>query len=403
MKHELQQRLALFQGLVPDLSFQVRFWDGQQIAFGEGKPAFNLFFKTSRAVGRLLASGEFGFCEEYMAGNIDVDGDFRDLMRLGVQVEDQHAGFSGRSRVGFLFNYIRTLNFPGQARRNISHHYDLGNDFYRLWLDESMTYSCAYFPRGDETLEEAQQQKYEYICRKLALKEGEILLDIGCGWGGMLIHAAQNYGIKGVGCTLSRPQAALAQQRVRDAGLQGQVAIQYMDYRSLKGKFDKFVSIGMFEHAGRNFIPGYMKKAQSLLKTGGLGLLHTIGRERRSYVNLWTSKYIFPGGYVPSLDEVVRAMGRTGLVPIDIENLRPHYAMTLDKWSGRFESHVPEIRSKFDERFVRMWRLFLNGSAAGFRYGNLRLYHVAFTNGLNNTLPLSRASLYEKIQRNYVN
>lgn len=398
MKKKLQKFLLDLKQKVPDVSFQIDLWDGDRIKFGSGKPAFKLVLINKKCAENILMNGELGFCEAYMAGNIIVEGDFQQLMRVGALTLPSKLQLSLSSKIDFLFRYLRYLNFPGRAHKNISHHYNLGNNFYRLWLDKSMAYSCAYFHHADDSLEQAQQQKYDYICRKLRLSEGETLLDVGCGWGGMLIYAAKHYGIKGVGCTLSKQQVKFSQQKIRDAGLETQISIQYMDYRDLTGQFDKFVSIGMFEHVGREFIPLFMKKIKTLLKPGGLGLLHTIGKDKKSFVNLWTMKYIFPGGYLPSLDEIVHAMGKTGLVPVDIENLRLHYAMTLDKWSERFEAHTDEIKQMFDETFVRMWRLFLNGSAAGFRYGKLRLFHVAFTNGLNNALPLTRTELYREFR-----
>lgn len=257
-----------------------------------------------------------------------------------------------------------------------------------------MTYSCAYFRHEDDTLEQAQQQKYEYICRKLQLKKGDTLIDVGCGWGGMLIYAAKNYGISGVGCTLSEPQVQFAKQRIDQEGLQNRITVFKQDYREINGAFDKFVSIAMFEHVGKKFIPQFMEKTRSLLKKGGIGVLHYIGKEKPSAGDPWTLKYLFPGGYIPMLDETVGAMGKAGLIPVDIEDLRRHYARTLDEWSKRFHTHIEKIHSLFEEHFVRMWRLFLNGSSAGFRYGNSRLYQITFTNGLNNNLPLTRKNLY---------
>jgi len=293
-----------------------------------------------------------------------------------------------------LFQYLKTLDTLIQSPKNISHHYDRGNDFYRLWLDESMTYSCAYFRSENDTLEQAQQQKYEHICRKLQLKKDDTLIDVGCGWGGMLIYAAKNYQVSGVGCTLSEPQVQFAKERIDQEGLQDRITVLKQDYREIDGAFDKFVSIGMFEHVGKKFLPQFMEKTRSLLKKGGIGVLHYIGKEKPFAGDPWTMKYIFPGGYIPVLDETVRAMGKADFIPIDIENLRLHYARTLDEWSKRFETHIEKIRSRFDESFVRMWRMFLNGSSAGFRYGNSRLHQITFTNGLNNSLPITRENLY---------
>ncbi len=191
-----------------------------------------------------------------------------------------------------------------------------------------MTYSCAYFKNKNDTLEDAQLQKYEHICRKLHLKEGETLVDIGCGWGGMLLYAARRYGVKCLGCTLSAHQAEYAKKRVTEEGLGGNITILLEDYRNIKGQFDKFVSIGMFEHVGKSLISTFIDRTKAMLKPGGIGLLHTIGKERNTPFDPWTMKYVFPGGHLPVLDHVIRAMGKKGLVPIDIENLRLHYAAT---------------------------------------------------------------------------
>ena len=394
MKKTLKKFLSALNKTDPSISFEVRFWDGETQGFGANKPAFVLTLKTKNAAKRIFASGTLGFGEEYMAGNIDVEGDFKELMHLGTLPAFENLKLSFGTKLGMLFQYLKTLDTLMQSPKNISHHYDRGNDFYRLWLDESMTYSCAYFRSEDDTLEQAQQQKYEHICRKLQLKKGDTLIDVGCGWGGMLIYAAKNYGISGVGCTLSEPQVQFAKERINQEGLQDRITVLKQDYREIDGAFDKFVSIGMFEHVGKKFIPQFMEKTRSLLKKGGIGVLHYIGKEKPSAGDPWTLRYIFPGGYIPVLDETVGSMGKAGLIPIDIEDLRRHYAMTLDEWSKRFETHIDKIHSLFDESFVRMWRMFLNGSSAGFRYGNSRLHQITFTNGLNNNLPLTRKNLY---------
>ena len=299
-----------------------------------------------------------------------------------------------RTKAAVLLQHLRSLNTAKKAPANIARHYDLGNDFFGQYLDESMTYSCAYFRSEADTLEQAQQQKYEHICRKLRLKEGETIVDIGCGWGGMLLYAARHYGVSGVGCTLSENQARYAEERVAREGLKKSITILREDYRNLTGTFDKFVSIGMFEHVGKGFIPAFMEKTGNLLRQGGVGLLHTIGKERDTGEDPWTMKYIFPGAHIPALDRVVRAMGQGRLVPVDIENLRLHYATTLDEWEKRLEARADTVEKMFDAQLVRMWRMYLKGSAAAFRWGDVRLYQILFTNGLNNTLPLTREHLY---------
>ncbi len=394
MKKTLKHFLSALRDQSHEISFEVRLWDGETLRFGDEKPAFVLTLKTRQAARRIFAGGTLGFGEEYMAGNIDVEGDFKKPMHLGTLPEFANLKLSFGTKISMLFQYLKTLDTLIQSPKNISYHYDRGNNFYRLWLDESMTYSCAYFRTNNDSLEQAQQQKYEHICRKLQLREGETLVDIGCGWGGMLIYAAKNYGVSGVGCTLSEPQVQFAKERIQQEGLQDRITIAKQDYREIDGAFDKFVSIGMFEHVGKRFIPQFMEKTRSLLKKGGIGVLHYIGKEKQTPGDPWTLKYIFPGGYIPLLGETVEEMGKAGLVTVDVENLRLHYAMTLDEWSRRYEANVENIRQMFDESFVRMWRMFLIGSSAGFRYGNTRLYQITFTNGVNNELPLTRENLY---------
>ncbi len=402
MKKALETLLHTVHENVSDVPFRVQFWDGDSINFGSGQSLFNLILKTERSARRIFREGSLGFGEEYVSGNIIVEGDFKVLMRLGTEPSIQDMKIPLKTKLTLLVKHLQSLNTTKGSSRNVSHHYDRGNDFYRLYLDESMTYSCAYFRDNNDSLEQAQQQKYEHICRKLQLTEGETLLDIGCGWGGMLIYAARHYGIKGTGYTLSKEQAEYSRQLIKEMGLEKKIEIVLDDYRHITGQFDKFVSIGMFEHVGKGHIPTFMKQVKTLLKPGGVGLLHTIGKERKTPSDGWTMKYIFPGGYIPVLDHVIKVMGKSGFVPMDIENLRLHYAATLDRWAQRFEANTNKIESMFDEKFVRMWRIYLNGSAAAFRNGDLRLYQILFTNGLNNQFPLTREHLYlvsgEKIQ-----
>ncbi|MGD0230428.1 MAG: cyclopropane-fatty-acyl-phospholipid synthase family protein [Syntrophorhabdales bacterium] len=372
----------------------MRFWDGDSEAFGNGLPVFTIVFTAEDGAKSIFRRGATGFREQYVTGNIDVEGDFEQLLRLGMDPQVQDMKLSLKTKAAVLLQHLKSLNTTKRSPTNIAHHYDLGDDFFRQYLDESLTYSCAYFRSEADTLEQAQQQKYEYICKKLHLKAGETLVDIGCGWGGMLLYAARHYGVSGVGCTLSEHQARYAEEKVAREGLKKNITILREDYRNLTGQFDKFVSIGMFEHVGRGFIPTFMEKTVNLLRQGGIGLLHTVGKERDTAEDPWTMRYIFPGAHIPILDRVIRAMGRKKLVPLDIENLRLHYAATLDEWGKRLEAHASTIERMFDSRLVRMWRIYLKGSAAAFRWGDIRLYQILFTNGLNNTLPLTRDHLY---------
>lgn len=394
MRKTFEQLFETLSDHARDVSFQVQFWDGVKKLYGAGEPQFILTFATKRSAEHILESGSLGFGEEYMAGDIQVEGNFVQLLRFGADAAFLNLPLGLKAKLAIKHLRQTSLNTLSRSTKHVAHHYDRGNDFYKLWLDESMAYSCAYFRHENDTLEQAQQQKYEHICRKLQLKAGETLVDIGCGWGGMLIYAAKHYGVRGVGCTLSKEQVEYAVDLVKRQGLAKDISIVFEDYRKIEGKFDKFVSIGMFEHVGKQFIPTFMEKVKSILNTGGIGLLHTIGQELPMPGDPWTLKYIFPGGYIPSLDEIIRTMCEAKLIPTDVENLRPHYARTVEEWSARFEVHVKKIEAMYDPSFVRMWRMFLNGCVANFRYGDMRLYHVLFTNGLNNTMPLTREHLY---------
>lgn len=381
---------------IPENPFVMRLWDGSERRYGEGAPRFTIKIDGPETITELLTRGSLGAGEAYMSGSLDVEGDLQAFIRMGFHPTVQGLQMRPRDKAKILSLYLRNRNSLRKARQNIHHHYDLGNDFYRLWLDESMTYSCAYWDEGCDDIEAAQRAKYEHICRKLHLREGERLVDIGCGWGGMLLHAAREYGVEGVGYTLSTEQHEFANERLREAGLFPRVRVELQDYREAEGVFDKFVSIGMFEHVGKEYYGEFFSKVEGLLAPGGVGVLHTIGKHAEGDTDPWVAKYIFPGGYLPTVGQIGAAMSRTELVLNDVENLRLHYAHTLDAWAERFEARVDEVRSRFGESFVRMWRFYLNASSAGFKWGDTRVYQVAFTKGLRSDLPLTRAHLYEQ-------
>jgi cyclopropane-fatty-acyl-phospholipid synthase len=378
----------------PDARFAFELWDGEAIVHGD-KPVVCLRFKSKEGAKKVLGNGFLGFGEAYMADDLQVEGDLQELLRLGICLGYDRQNLSLWQKIRFLTHSLATRNTLDRAPQNIEHHYDLGDEFYQLFLDQTFTYSCGYFTRESDSLEQAQLNKYEHICRKLKLQPGENLLDIGCGWGGMLIYAAQNYDVKGLGVTLSPNQYERAQRKIKKLGLHNSIRVALADYREIEGEFDKFVSIGMFEHVGKTFIPVFMKELSRLLKQGGIGLLHTIGKVTESPGDPWILKYIFPGGYIPNLSEIVREMGLAGFSLLDLENLRLHYAHTLDRWADNYERNLTKVKQMFDESFARMWRLFLNASSVGFKYGNSRLYQILFSNGLNNELPLTRKHLYQ--------
>lgn len=278
-------------------------------------------------------------------------------------------------------------------KKEVQSHYDIGNDFYRLWLDETMSYSCGYFLKEDDSLYQAQVNKIEYILKKLYLQKGMTLLDIGCGWGFLLIQAAKKYGIRGTGITLSEEQHKEFQKRIEEENLGDLLTVKLMDYRELPkcGKqFDRIVSVGMVEHVGRDHYQLFMDCAKKVMNPGGLFLLHFISGLKEHAGDPWIRKYIFPGGTVPSLREILSCAAENDFHTMDAENLRLHYNRTLLCWRENFEKHTEEIKEMFDERFIRMWNLYLSSCAATFHNGIIDLHQILFTNGINNDLPMVR-------------
>lgn len=377
-----------FFSKITSVPFRVVFWDGTTDNYGEGEPRFTLIFHEKVPFGNFVKQPSLAFGEAYMNRAIEIEGAIEDVIR---------AATSNRSMIwSETLTRLSKLSMRKQ-QENVQHHYDVGNDFYALWLDETMSYSCAYFRTPEDTLEQAQLQKIDHVLRKLQLKKGETLLDIGSGWGWLIIRAAQQYGVKATGITLSEEQFKKTRERIAELGLSGQVDVELMDYRDLAktGRtFDKIASVGMFEHVGQDHYPEFMKSVQALLKEGGLMLLHTITHMKEEPGDPWILKYIFPGGYIPSLREVIHLLPEYDFHTMDVENLRMHYAMTLDRWAERFDQHEAKVREMYDEKFVRMWRLYLRSSAAFFRIGGLSIHQMLFSKGINNQLPLTRDYLY---------
>jgi cyclopropane-fatty-acyl-phospholipid synthase len=368
----------------------VTYWDGTTKRYGSGKPRVAVTFKDPTIIKAMRKDLDLAVGEAYMNGRIDVRGDLADLARLGD--ENQAA----------LGKYLRKLQRPGRRtskRTNFSdvqHHYDLGNDFYRLWLDKSLTYSCAYFRKPSDSLETAQRQKVDHILKKLGLKKDMRLLDIGSGWGELIIRAAKRYGVRAHGITLSKEQYRATRKRIIDEKLTGRVTVELKHYEDLKGseRFDRIVSVGMYEHVGKDNHAKYMAVVDRLLRSGGITLLHTITQFEDREMNIWTDKYIFPGGYLPTLQSAITELADKGFRTVDVESLRRHYARTLDEWSKRFERQVVKVTEMYDERFVRMWRLYLRGSYAGFAFGNLDIVQILATKGLSDEVPMTREYQY---------
>ncbi|WP_088243550.1 class I SAM-dependent methyltransferase [Calothrix rhizosoleniae] len=352
-------------------------------------PALRLCIHNPHTYDRVLAFGALGFGEAYMDGWWDEENN--NLVELLCLFFRSNVYSKARRRITIplLLNVItqRLRTVPTRiqnSRKNVQHHYDLGNDFYQHFLDPTMTYSCGYRIRETDSIEQMQLQKYELICKKLALQPGESLIDIGCGWGGMLIYAAEHYGISGTGITLSVEQAALAKERIEQKGLSDKIKIVIADYREIQGQYDKFVSIGMFEHVGKGSFATFMQKASEFLTPNGVGMLHTIGTQGNERIGAWTAKYIFPGGYIPQLHELTQELWAAKLSVAHCENLKPHYAETIKHWAANFTTNRAKIASlgaTYDERFFRMWYLYLQSSEASFRDGSLQVYQILFYKG----------------------
>ncbi len=289
----------------------------------------------------------------------------------------------------------RGSNTQSGSRDNIHHHYDVGNAFYKLWLDRELAYTCAYFPTPDASLEAAQIAKMDHICKKLRLRMGETVVEAGCGWGALALHMAKHYGVNVRAYNISREQLAYARERSRQEGLTGRVEFVEDDYRDISGSYDAFVSVGMLEHVGRENYGALSQVIDRVLTPAGRGLIHSIGLNRPAPLNPWIEKRIFPGAQPPSIRDMMQIFEIDSFAVLDVENLRQHYALTLAHWLKRFEAASGQIKDMYDERFVRMWRVYLSGSEAAFRAGSLQLFQVLFAREHCHDLAWTRAHLYQ--------
>jgi len=369
----------------------VRFvlWDGQSVGPTHANPPYTIHLKDRRTLLRLLYHPELEFGEAYTDGRLEVEGDLTRLLEtLYVAPVSPVAERLLRRAQRPRANTLRG------SRDNIHRHYDLGNDFYRLWLDERMLYTCAYFPTPAASLEAAQVAKMELVCRKLALQPGESVVEAGCGWGALALHMARHHGVTVRAFNISHEQVSYAREQARRAGLEGRVVFVEDDYRNVSGKFDAFVSVGMLEHVGRENYRALGGVVDRCLSAHGRGLVHSIGRNRPQRLNAWIEKRIFPGAYPPTLREMLAMLEPYDFAVLDVENLRLHYAKTLAHWLERFEGCAADVARTFDASFARAWRLYLAGSTAAFTTGSLQLFQVAFARGRCNELPWTRAHLY---------
>jgi cyclopropane-fatty-acyl-phospholipid synthase len=401
---------------------RIRFWDGSELPSVDGAPDRPVvILRSPRALSHVAwRPGEMGVARAWISGEIDTEGDIEDVLALRNRFEGLHLGAGELAllartvrRLGALrggkppipqteYRKEGGLHSLRRDRRAIAHHYDVSNEFYRLVLGPSMVYSCAYFADADESVDDAQERKLELICRKLRLSEGDHFLDIGCGWGSLVLHAAREHGVRAVGVTISQAQADLARERVRDAGLADRVEIRVADYRELRdGPYDKIASVGMYEHVGRAELGGYFAHVRSLLRPGGLFLNHGISRvapyvKRKPWASdaTFLSRYVFPDGELSLLGTVVEAAEQAGLEIRDDESLREHYALTLRAWVTNLAAHRERVTEIAGSERERIWRLYMTGAALAFESGEIGVHQTLFANhGAPHGLPLVRRGL----------
>jgi cyclopropane-fatty-acyl-phospholipid synthase len=368
--------------------------NGVQVSRADVLPIAKILIRDRRTLLNLILDPEVGFGEAYSEGRITVEGNLIAALEAVYQSMPDLESTNWYARiVSRCMGYVQRNSLRG-ARDNIHRHYDLNNAFFRLWLDPLLVYSCAYFPSGCIGLDEAQVAKMDYICRKLNLQPGERVVDIGSGWGALALHMAKHYGVTVRGFSISHEQVRWARRRAQEMDLNGRVEFIEDDYRNISGKCDALVSVGMLEHVGPEHYAEMGRVIHRSLDHAGRGLLQSIGRNRPRPFSSWTRKHIFPGAYAPALRQVTDIFAPWELCILDVENLRPHYAKTLEHWLERFEDSAGQVSAMFGPEFVRTWRLYLAGATAGFRAGTLQLFQIVFARTACQRIPSTRAHLY---------
>ncbi len=368
--------------------------DGERVAPFGVRPVATVRIADRGVLFALMRDPQVRFGDLYSEGRIDIEGDLVQLVAATYEASAHAAG--GRSLLRTLSRawHRPRANTLGGSRDNIHHHYDIGNEFYSLWLGRTMAYTCAYYPSAAATLDEAQTAKMDHVCRKLRLRPGETVVEAGFGWGALALHMARHYGVKVRAFNISHEQVRYARERARAEGLAGEVEYVEDDYRNISGRYDAFVSVGMLEHVGVENYRALGGVARRSIGSNGRGLIHSIGRNYPAPLHPWIEKRIFPGANPPSLSQMMQLFEPWDFSVLDVENLRLHYARTLTHWLELYEANVERVRAMFDERFVRMWRLYLAGSVAAFATGTLQLFQVVFAPRDNHDVPLTRAHLY---------
>lgn len=410
-----------------DGSLTMRLWNGINLKLGKASaedynPSFILICRNPNIVrSMVLGRNPLRLADAYLHGDIDIEGDFFAAVQLKdnlhiikLSLWEKFAAIisalrlpthiDGNANNSLIYDHTIKVHTKSENRDAVQFHYDVSNDFYALWLDDAMVYSCAYFEKHDATLEQAQQAKLEHICRKLILKPGELLLDIGCGWGALAIYAAQHYGVKAHGITLSQQQFKLANLRIKEACLEHQVTVSLCDYRDIKGAsiYDKIVSVGMFEHVGLKNLPLYFSTVHRLLKPSGLflnhGITHDVEGWEKTLSTEFINRYIFPDGQLDTVSNIQRAMEKAKFEISDVESLRPHYALTLRHWVSRLENHHDDALQYVSESTFRVWRLYMAACALEFEAGEIGIYQILANKREigQSCLPLTRQHIYSQ-------
>jgi cyclopropane-fatty-acyl-phospholipid synthase len=387
-----------------DLPVRLVLWNGSHIDLGAfSTPDVTLEVKSPSALPLLVSPSLESLGEAYIQEKIDIGGKLADVIRTSYRLAELSTRKTGAIRKIAGDITRRFTHSKAEDKDSIQYHYDVSNDFYQLWLDPDMVYSCAYFENGDEDLATAQHKKIDHILTKIRLQPGQTLLDIGCGWGALVIRAATKFGARCVGITLSQNQYDLALERVRAAGLEGQIEIRLQDYRDTQGVFDRITSVGMFEHVGRVNLVTYFARVNELLADGGLAMNHGItSTDPKSGDSPmgggdFIDRYVFPHGELPHISLALSTLQQGGLEALDVENLRRHYARTLDIWAANYETHSQRIRQLVGEKRYRIWRVYLAGCAHAFEVDDVSIYQVICQKAGRNAaaIPWSRRYIYE--------
>jgi len=388
-----QKILQMVLSQIKHGTLNLTFPDGTTQTFGSGKPIVDARLNDPDILKKALKNPSIAFGEAYMDNRLEIISPLDDAVKLAELNPMKIGANEALKHLPKLHKNKKT-----KQAEYIAHHYDLGNDFYKLWLDPTMSYSCAYFHTPKDSLETAQRQKTEHILRKLQLKSGMTLLDIGSGWGFLLIEAAKKYKVKGYGVSLSKEQVSYAQDLAKREKVTNLVTFEYVNYLDISKhvSFDRVVSVGFYEHVGKDNLADYFKVVDRHLKDDGISVLHAISHRLETPSDAWIDKYIFPGGYIPSVRETTNLIATQGFQLFDYENLGQHYGMTIEKWRQNYEKHKEKIIAMYGERFYRMWQLYLIGALMTFKVGNAGLSQWVFKKGQNPTWPLTREYLYNR-------